>query len=99
VNRAAVLATGSQISAEDLSESIREERLDPMPAESGQSADDKPTSGSGKHSMKDRVVVLEIQMIREAMAKVNNDKRRAAKMLGLSLQGLLNKLKRYGLAA
>jgi Nif-specific regulatory protein len=99
VKRSAVLAAGSQISPDDLSDSIREERLDPPPAESRPTADGAPSGGSGKHSMKDRVVVLEIQMIRDAMSKVNNDKRRAAKLLGLSLQGLLNKLKRYGLAA
>ena len=40
---------------------------------------------------------LEIQMIRDAMTQTEGDKRRAAKMFGLSHQGLLNKLKRYGL--
>ena len=30
-------------------------------------------------------------------ANTGGDKRRAAKMLGLSHQGLINKLKRYGL--
>jgi len=55
------------------------------------------SSGKSKQSLKDRVTVLEIQMIRDAMAQTGNDKRRTAKMLGLSHQGLLNKLKRYGL--
>ena len=45
-------------------------------------------------SVKDRAAY---QMIRDAMTQTGNDKRRAAKMLGLSHQGLLNKLKRYGL--
>jgi DNA-binding protein Fis len=31
------------------------------------------------------------------MTQTEGDRRRAAKMLGLSHQGLLNKLKRYGL--
>jgi transcriptional regulator with PAS, ATPase and Fis domain len=47
--------------------------------------------------LKDRVTTLEIQMIRGAMTQTNGDKRRMAKLLGLSHQGLLNKLKRYGL--
>jgi DNA-binding NtrC family response regulator len=43
------------------------------------------------------VTVLEIQMIRDAMAQTDSDRRRAARLLGLSHQGLINKLKRYGL--
>jgi DNA-binding NtrC family response regulator len=36
-------------------------------------------------------------MIRDAMDQTDGDKRRAARLLGLSHQGLLNKLKRYHL--
>ena len=69
---------------------VREECLLVSETEPGR----KPTD---KQSLKDRVTILEIQMIRDAMAQTANDKRRAAKMLGLSHQGLINKLKRYGL--
>jgi Nif-specific regulatory protein len=89
VKRALVMATGRQIRLEELSEEIREERL--MAPET-----DKLDPGS-KQKLKDRVMVLEIQMIRDAMSQTNGDRRRAAKILGLSHQGLLNKLKRYGL--
>jgi len=85
-----VLALGKEIKAEDLSANIREECLLVSETEPGR----KPTD---KQSLKDRVTILEIQMIRDAMAQTANDKRRAAKMLGLSHQGLINKLKRYGL--
>jgi Nif-specific regulatory protein len=93
VKRAAVLTSSRRIAFEDLSETIMEERLEqpemsPV-AESG--------SGKSKASLKDRVTVLEIQMIRDAMTQTGNDKRRTARILGLSHQGLLNKLKRYGL--
>lgn len=92
VRRAVVLTTGDHISAEDFSDSTREEQLG--------SSDDEMDSGSaggdGKQ-MKDRVTILEIQMIRGAMEQTGGDKRRTAKLLGLSHQGLLNKLKRYGL--
>ena len=93
VKRAAVLTTQKRICFDDLSETIREERLEQPEPEvtSGASA------GKSKASLKDRVTVLEIQMIRDAMTQTGNDKRRTAKMLGLSHQGLLNKLKRYGL--
>ena len=90
VKRAVVLAAGKQIEASDLSESILEEWLETPEAKPEERA-------GGKKSLKDRVTVLEIQMIRDAMTQTNNDRRRAAKILGLSHQGLLNKLKRYGL--
>jgi DNA-binding NtrC family response regulator len=95
VKRAVILATGSQIGAEVLSDGLREERLQTFAAAAGAS---KSSSG-GKQSIKGQVTVLEIQMIRDAMTQTNGDKRRTAKMLGLSHQGLLNKLKRYGLGA
>jgi Nif-specific regulatory protein len=89
VKRAVVLATGKQIEVPDLSESVREERLEAV--------DEKSPDSGDKKSLKDRVTVLEIQMIRDAMAQTDNDRRRAARLLGLSHQGLINKLKRYGL--
>jgi DNA-binding NtrC family response regulator len=97
VKRAAVLTMGKQISFEDLSDSVREERFeDPVAAEVPESG--PLPAGKSKALLKDRVTVLEMQMIRDAMTQTGNDKRRTAKMLGLSHQGLLNKLKRYGLS-
>ena len=93
VKRAAVLTQAKKINFEDLSETVKEERLEPLELDPAPST----ATGKSKQSLKDRVTVLEIQMIRDAMAQTGNDKRRTAKMLGLSHQGLLNKLKRYGL--
>jgi len=90
VRRSLVLASGKEIKAEDLSSSIREEHLVVTETEPGK-------KNGEKQSLKDRVTILEIQMIRDAMAQTGTDKRRAAKILGLSHQGLINKLKRYGL--
>ncbi len=89
VKRALVMATGRQIRLEDLSDDLREEQLAVPDSEQSK-------SGESKAMLKDRVTNLEIQMIRDAMAQTNGDRRRSAKMLGLSHQGLLNKLKRYG---
>jgi two-component system response regulator HupR/HoxA len=91
VKRAMVLATGREVQVQDLSESIIEERL--LVSEA---SDSKMSSGE-KQSLKDRVTTLEIQMIRDAMAQTEGDRRRASRILGLSHQGLINKLKRYGL--
>ena len=90
VKRSMVLATTREIRLQDLSESILEERLTVPDVDPG-------TKLGDKQSLKDRVTKLEIQMIRDAMGQTESDRRRAAKMLGLSHQGLLNKLKRYGL--
>src|SRR5213592_3372014 len=60
VRRALVLAMGKEIKAEDLSANIREECLLVSETEPGR----KPTD---KQSLKDRVTILEIQMIRDAM--------------------------------
>jgi two-component system response regulator HupR/HoxA len=90
VKRAMVLAMATEIRLQDLSEVILEERLiNPEP--------DSGTKSGDKQSLKDRVTTLEIQMIRDAMSQTEGDKRRASRILGLSHQGLLNKLKRYGL--
>jgi Nif-specific regulatory protein len=91
VKRAMVLATTREIQVQDLSETILEERLAAPETESG------GLSSGEKQSLKDRVTTLEIQMIRDAMSQTDSDRRRAAKILGLSHQGLINKLKRYGL--
>jgi DNA-binding NtrC family response regulator len=93
VRRAVVLTSGTQIVQEDLSESVREEQLEGSTPDS----ESYGTSKDLKQKLKDRVTTLEIQMIRGAMTQTNGDKRRMAKLLGLSHQGLLNKLKRYGL--
>src|SRR5438094_4215650 len=90
VKRGVVLTSGREIQMEDLSDSIIEERLAVPEMESAMKSGEKQT-------LKDRVTTLEIQMIRDAMAQTDSDRRRAANMLGLSHQGLLNKLKRYGL--
>jgi len=93
VRRAVVLTSSTQIILEDLSESVREEQLD----SSTQDSSSPLSSKDLKHKLKDRVTTLEIQMIRGAITQTDGDKRRMAKLLGLSHQGLLNKLKRYGL--
>lgn len=92
VKRSIVLAAGREIQLPDLSESIIEERL-----VSTEAVDSGSKSSGEKQSLKDRVTNLEIQMIRDAMSQTESDRRRAAKILGLSHQGLINKLKRYGL--
>jgi len=52
-------------------------------------------AASGVHDLKVAVEQLERQLIRDALAACGGNKAQAAKRLGLSRQGLLNKLQRY----
>ena len=92
VKRILVLSSGDLIQVDDLSDPIREEKLSTGLGEVLLAAG----AGKGK-PLKERVTALEIQMIRGAMSQTDGDRRRAAKLLGVSHQGLINKLKRYGL--
>ncbi len=91
VKRALVLCSGEVVQLDDLSEPVRETNLAAVPTE------DPPAAAEAKKFLKDRVATLEIQMIRQALAEAQGDRRKTAKLLGLSHQGLINKVKRYGL--
>jgi Nif-specific regulatory protein len=49
-------------------------------------------------SLKKAVADLERSMIGDALARTKNNQQQAARMLGLSRQGLINKMKRYSIA-
>jgi len=88
VRRSMVMSTGKVIESQDLSETVRNQSYTPEDA--------APQSRSGgKQTLKAHVSSLETELIRNVMAECGNDRRQAAKLLGLSYQGLLNKLKRY----
>jgi transcriptional regulator with PAS, ATPase and Fis domain len=50
-------------------------------------------------SLKGAVGQLEKQMILEALETTRNNQQQAARNLGLSRQGLINKMKRYAISA
>jgi Nif-specific regulatory protein len=54
---------------------------------------------SGVPQLKDAVAELERRMIEEALAGTRNNQQQAAKVLGVSRQGLINKMKRYAIGA
>jgi DNA-binding NtrC family response regulator len=87
VIRLAACARGSIIEFEDLFEGAppAPEPAPPAPAKA------KPLS------LKKAIEDLERRMILEALTSTRNNQQQAAKMLGLSRQGLINKLKRYSL--
>ena len=60
---------------------------------------DQPAVPSVKlQSLKTAVVEMEQRMIAEALRETRNNQQQAARLLGLSRQGLINKMKRYSIA-
>ena len=55
-------------------------------------------SGEGESTLEQAVQALEIRLIRQALTHSNGNKSKAARLLGLSRQGLLKKIDRYALA-
>ncbi len=95
VIRMAACARGSIIVEEDLWEGLPQterERPSPPPARVA------PAAGARPKTLKQAMEELEREMIAQAMADTGNNQQRAARLLGLSRQGLINKLKRYDLA-
>ena len=83
VERAFMLADGESLIAADLlSEQLR---------------DAAPVTFSTNGALRAAVERLEIQMIREALARCDGNQTRAAADLGLSRRGLISKLQRYRL--
>ncbi len=81
--RAAALG-GKVIGADDLSPRLKEAHSD-QPPEAGL-------------DMGERVKALEIEMIRDALARAGGNKSKAAQILGISRFGLQKKMDRYGMS-
>jgi transcriptional regulator with PAS, ATPase and Fis domain len=58
-------------------------------------ARDKPLHAPS--TLKEAVEDLEIKMVEKALEEASGNRSQAAKQLGLSRQGLINKIRRYGL--
>jgi Nif-specific regulatory protein len=91
MKRVVVLARRTLLTAEDLSDTIRRSGGEVRPVRPAQ-----PVSGL---SLKDTVADIEVCMIRDALQACRWNQLQAAKRLGLSRQGLIKKIKRYGIAA
>ena len=88
VMRLAACAQGDMISEDDLFE--EDFGAGPEPAR---------TAGAKPQSLKKAIADLERQMIQEALTATRNNQQQTARILGLSRQGLINKLKRYAITA
>jgi DNA-binding NtrC family response regulator len=89
VMRLAACAQGGVITEEDLFD----DDFSPGPAPQ------QPPPGVKQQSLKKAIADLERQMIQETLTSTRNNQQQTARLLGLSRQGLINKLKRYALMA
>ena len=87
VKRAVILAEGDVIEERDLSEHVRESRGTKCRA-----------TTEGSQLLKETVEEIEIRMIKEALEKSGGNKQKASEALGITRQGLIKKIKRYGLS-
>jgi Nif-specific regulatory protein len=88
LKRAAVLSERKVVTEEDFSEAVRN-------GGSKGGLGQLPLAGS----LKETVATLEKRLIAEALRARQRNQQQTAKMLGLSRQGLIKKMKRYGIKA
>jgi Nif-specific regulatory protein len=89
VMRLAACAQGNTITEEDLFDD--DLVAGPAPPQ--------PPPGVKPQSLKKAIAELERQMIQETLTATRNNQQQTARLLGLSRQGLINKLKRYTITA
>jgi DNA-binding NtrC family response regulator len=86
MRRVVALSTRKVVTEEDLSDKIRNDNGGALAL---------PITANG--AFKDTVAVLEKRLIAEALQARRNNQQQTAKLLGLSRQGLIKKMKRYGM--
>jgi Nif-specific regulatory protein len=89
VMRLAACAAGAVIEEDDLLEGLPARPAVPVAAPA-------PPKTARPQSLKAAIEELERDMIAEALQSTKNNQQQAARILGLSRQGLINKMKRYG---
>jgi len=87
IEQVVIQCQGSTVTAQDLPQALR------VPSHASVSSGEAVTRPPGGIAM----VELEKHLIRQAMEQTQQNKSRAAKMLGLSRTQLLTRLKHYGL--
>jgi two-component system response regulator HupR/HoxA len=92
MRRAMVCARGPMIEISDLSDAFQATARETVPAPA-------PASAVPARSLQEEVEELEKERIRDALARCGFNQVRTARQLGLSRQGLINKLKRYNITA
>ncbi|MBI3326315.1 MAG: sigma 54-interacting transcriptional regulator [Nitrospinae bacterium] len=88
MKRLVVLARRNVITEGEISETIR-----------SHGGEGRPSQSQPARSLKETVADVEQRMIRDALQACRQNQQQAAKALGLSRQGLIKKMKRYGITS
>ena len=102
MRRAVVCAHGPSIELSDLSEALQStarETLSTIEPAAVPEPSSAPSASTQARSLQDEVEELEKRRIRDALNACGFNQVRTARQLGLSRQGLINKLKRYNIVA
>ena len=89
VKRASIIASGNEITEKDLSQTIKD-----FISNINENVE---VSENGNHTLKELVENLEIKVIMETLEETDGNKLQTSKKLGISRQGLIKKIKKYGL--
>ena len=89
IERAVVIADGTSIAADDLSDRIRGGSPDRAPAENNEPV--------GDLEFKERVRQYETDLILDALRRTEGNQTRAAKLLRMPLRTMVHKIKTYGI--
>ncbi len=92
VKRAAIMAEGDVINETDLSDQIKGVLKSRGPLQNAL------TELDNAQSLKETVEDIEIRMIKDALQESRGNKQKASEILGITRQGLIKKMKRYGLS-
>jgi Nif-specific regulatory protein len=97
MRRVVVLAQGNAITEMDLSETIQHSQGNLQRITSARSAKETEEKVEKRLSLKKTVEEVERRLILEALQNCHQNQLQAAKELGLSRQGLIKKMKRFGI--
>jgi DNA-binding NtrC family response regulator len=97
VMRLAACAAGSMIEEEEMWQGLPSPRQETAVAAAASASASTIPRPPRPQSLKDAIEQLEREMIGDALTATRNNQQQAARRLGLSRQGLINKMKRYEL--
>lgn len=98
IKRLVILAERDVIEEGDLSEHLRSTDINRSLVSSNVTSQSQSASTEANPSLKNMIEELEVQMIEDVLRKTGGNKQKASEILGLTRQGLIKKIKRYGLS-
>ena len=95
IERAVILSDSAEVDMQGMLEEIGASGAPGAPQSSPALGGPSPAPPADGHDLKDAVKILEVHMISEALERTGGNQIQAAKMLGISREGLRKKMTRY----